>query len=314
MKKLIAPIALFLLLSASCKKEEPNNNVTIPTYKTYSSIDEIFNELSLKPKLVSVDAGKGGSFYGNSGTRYIFQPNSFQDGSGGTVTGYVQMEVTEWLTKGDMIFSGMLPMSNGAPLQSGGEIQVKVTSAGKEVFLKPGMSFEAKIPQFGSNDTVMSIFRGRETGQSSNRVNWNFSRLDSAKNLNLVYKGDTISLLCDSFQLWNCDHFMRNTNLQSFKVKLALTSVSIPANTGFYSYFMFDGLRGAMQLDDMAADRTYAISNIPDLPVHIVSFTLINGHFYAGVQAATPKTGESYTVTLTEVEPKDFKAQLALYK
>ncbi len=113
MKKLIVPIVLLMLVAGSCKKKEDTVSTSTSTFKTYGSMDEIFDALSLKPKVVSFDAAAGSSFYGNSGTRYIFQPNCFQDASGATVTGNVQVAATEWLKKGDMIFSGVLPISDG---------------------------------------------------------------------------------------------------------------------------------------------------------------------------------------------------------
>ncbi len=323
MKKILTPIGLCLLLATSCKKEEPNNNVTIPTYKTYSSMDEIFNELSLKPKVISVDATAGSSFYGNSGTRYILPPNCFLDASGAIVTGNVQVEVTEWLRKGDMIFSGMLPVSDGQALISGGEINITATQGGKKIFLRPGYSFQANIPLSGSKDTDMSVFRGNATGDITSKVNWAITKQDSIRLDTSTYATtryiktmqDSLKIVCDSLEFWNCDHFMSYPNLQSFNMIVAATGATVTSATNLQTYCMFDGMNGVMQQFGSLKENgySYALNNIPSMPVHFVSFGLINGHFYGGALAAISKTGETYTVTLTEVDPKDFKAQLALY-
>lgn len=316
MKKILAPIALFLLLATSCKKEEPNNNVTISTYKTYSSMDEIFNELSLKPKVVSIDAAAGASFYGNSGTRYIFQPNCFIDATGATVTGNIQIEVTEWLNKGDMIFSGVLPISNGESIVSGGEFKVKASKGGAELFIKPGKTFEAKIPQFGSKDTVMQFFKGDEIPQQiANRANWRLSPTDSFSRV--VFNGDTISLFSDSIGFCNADRFMKRPfTYQEFKVTIVPPiGVTIAPTDELFTIALYDNQKSLWKCGWYGApvNNVYSEGHVPNIPVHFISHVLVNGHFYGGVQAATPKTGENYTVTLKEVDPKEFKAQIALY-
>lgn len=329
MKKILAPIALFLLLATSCKKEDPNNNVTIPTYKTYSSIDEIFNELSLKPKVVSIDAATGGSFYGNSGTRYIFQPNCFADATGATITGNVQIEVTEWLNKSDMMFSGVLPISNGEPLVSGGEVFVKATKAGKELFLKPGKTFQANIPQSGTADTTMGFFKGQPmAGDAANKVNWVETTRKTTDTTgtwagvvrNIIYKPkpeDTLRMISDSIQFCNADRFMSGSiNWQNFKITIVANGVTISDTDGLFTYALYDNQKSLWKCGWYGApvNNVYSEHHIPDIPCHFVSYALIKGHFYGGVLAATPKTGENYTVTLTEVDPKEFKAQMALYK
>jgi len=146
MKKLSYPLAscfLFAGLVLSCSKSY--NDIAI-----YSSMDDVFSSLSVQSNVTTLDAAAGGTFYGASGTRYVFAPNSFQTASGATVTGKVQVTTSEYLQKGDMIFSKMLPISNNEPLLSGGEINVSASQNGQNIFMKPGTSFKANMPLTGS--------------------------------------------------------------------------------------------------------------------------------------------------------------------
>jgi uncharacterized lipoprotein NlpE involved in copper resistance len=309
MKKLLITVVLLILTTLACtKKNEPSNPVGNNNFKTYSSMDTIFSMLEVKPKVVIFDAAVGASFYGNSGTRYIFRKNSFIDATGAVVSGNVQVEVSEYLKKGDMIFSGLLPISNGEPLVSGGEIYVKASKNGNELFLRKDSTFQAKIPQFGSKDSVMSLFSSSITGgTSTNKVNW--QKKDTSNfNAGIVYKGDTISIFSDSMKYCNADRFLSNPHYQDFKVSVAASGVTIDINS-LSAYALYDSYKGLMLLSPSSAG-VFEGTHIPDIPIHFVSFGLINGHFYGGVVGVTPKTGSTYTITLTEVNPDDFKAQI----
>lgn len=308
MKKLLIPVVLLMLTTLACKKKnEPSNPVGTTNFKTYASMDEVSALLAQQSKVVIFDASAGQSFYTDNGVRYIFQPNCFWDAGGVVVTGNVQVEVTEYLKKGDMIFSGVLPLSDGMSLISGGEINVKATKNGQPLRIDPLKPFEAKISQRGSKDTVMSFFGGETNGgTTNNKVNW-VQNKDSLSG-KLIYKGDTISIFSDSARYCNADRFLNNPNYQSFKVNVVATGATIDA-ANLYGYALFDQYNGFWPLTTLSG-TTFDEHHVPDIPVHFVVYSLINGHFYGGVFGATPATGKTYTVTLTEVDPKDFKAQI----
>lgn len=312
MKNLLIPVVLLMFTTVACKKKnEPSNPVGNTNFKTYASMDEVFTLLELKPKVLVFDASVGKSFYGNSGTRYTFAPSCFIDASGSVVTGNVQVEVTEYLKKGDMIFSGVLPISDGESLISGGEFNVRASKNGQELFIKPGLTFQANIPRLGSKDTTMSLFRGLSTNSKpEDKVNWRFRIPDTGISW-LTFSNDSFHVISDSLRYWNADKFMNNPNYQKFTVYLVGTNVTIDG-TSLYSYVLYDGVRALLKIYN--GQTTIPVVHVPDIPCHFISYGLINGHFYGGVIGATPQNGEKYTITLTEVDPADFKAQLALYE
>ncbi|MCW3120754.1 MAG: hypothetical protein JWQ38_246 [Flavipsychrobacter sp.] len=332
MKKVLLPIVLLAILFAACKKKEStvSTAITTPTvvttpsvtptpiskYKTYGSIDEIYNALKLQPTVVNFDAAAGASFYGNGGTRYVIPPNCLQTATGATVTGSVRVEVTDYIKKGDMIFSGVLPVSDGQPLISGGENNVVVSQGGQKLFLKSNSTYQANVPQAGTIDTSMTRFRGTLTGNTQdNRVNWRESSALITNSVVIVPSikvKDTLRLICDSFDFWNCDHFMSGSYTKpKFKVVLTVTGQTADLSD-FRTYAIFDKLNGLMTLSGYTT-AGYAVSNVPNLPIHFISYGLIDKHFYAGVVAATPAEGQTYTITLTETDPTEFKTTINGY-
>jgi hypothetical protein len=314
--KLLSLSAIILLIAvvSSCSKKDDNNNTGAQSYGSYPSMDSVFNQLSVKSKFVTLDAVTGGSFYGNSGTRYVLQPNSFQDAAGVAVTGTVQIEVAEYLHKGDMIFSKVLPISVGEPLISGGELYINATQSGQNIYLKPGFTFKANVPQNKTPPSGLTFFRGQKVEDPINTVAWKSSDTGYT---DIIYNGngDTISIISDSLHWCNADKFLTAPNYQHFKVTIALTGTTITSSSAIKAYALYDNYNGLWPLGfGSRTDNVYSEEHVPDVPVHFVVFGVVNSRFYGGVTAATPKTGGNYTVTLTEVDPLAFKGQInALY-
>lgn len=138
--------------------------------------------------------------------------------------------------------------------------------------------------------------------------------IDSSKINAVLARLDSMDIISDSLRYCNADQFVRNMKDQEFTITVMANNSKIITADGIRTYALYD-TRKAMYRCGLSGskDGVYMENHIPSIPIHIVSFCLINGHFYGGVQAATPKTGENYTVTLKEVDPKEFKAQIALY-
>jgi hypothetical protein len=270
--------------------------------------------LEVKPKYVTVNGATGGTFYGTSGTRYVIPPNCLQDGAGNPVTTNVQFEVAEYLKKGDMIFSKMLPFSDGKPLFSGGEVAMKATLGGQPVYLKPGgCIISAIIPKDKDTVTGMVFFSGQEIpNPTDHKVNWNIPKDSTPSSRAIVYNGDSITIISDSIKYANADRIMNEASYtyQDFHVVLSAPgSVNIISAPKLNAFALYDNYKFFFPLR-YYADGVFNEDHVPNVPVHFVTFGVINNRFYAGVTAATPKTGENYTVTLTETDPAAFKAQL----
>ncbi|MCW3120756.1 MAG: hypothetical protein JWQ38_248 [Flavipsychrobacter sp.] len=328
MKKVLFPFVLLAILFASCKKKDSSVSTTnTNNFKTYTSMDEVYALLALQAKVVTFDAQAGASFYGNGGTRYIFSKNSFIYANGDTVTGNVQIEVTEWFKKGDMIFDGMLPISNGESIVSSGEFNVKATKDGKQLFLRNGYYLRVNVPRFGSTDKNMSLFRGITNGGTpTNKVNWQLTPADTATIPYIdtsihTYTGivpraihtfqDTVRTIIDSFGGWNCDHFVQGYGiLHTCSVNITASGHENSALSIPNTYALYQPENLLVHLNATKANNVF-YGLLPTTPFYFVSFGLIDGHFYGGVTAAiSPKQDSTYNIQLTEVDPKDFKAQI----
>lgn len=292
----------------SCSKKD--NNVSTTTTAGYTSVQDVYKALALSPKITNIDATTGGSVYGNSGTRYVFTGGSFMYASGATVTGLIDLQLTEYLKKGDMLFSKIIPVSNGEPLLSGGEVNVVATQGGTPVCLKPGYTFQANIPTVGTPPTGMSLFKGQpSTDTTLSKVNWT-KAIDSGGHGNggvvIVTGQDTLQLFSDSIKFANADQFMTSPNYQTFTITVTATGATVPA-AGVSGYALYDNYKGVWGLSSYS-DGHFNEYHVPNIPVHFVVFTVISGKFYAGVLGVTPATGSTYTVNLTEQDPVTFKA------
>jgi len=309
MNKLLFPIVIAaLFLGGSCTKtSSATNNGDL--LATYSSMDTIFGFLSAPAKYVTMNADTGGTFFGASGTRYIFPPSAFIDGSANNVSGNIQLVVTEFLQKGDMIFSGVLPVSNGSALFSAGEIYEYASQNGQQIFLKPGYTFQANVPQGGTPQSGMVFFQGYAGTNITNKVNWQLS--DSLTYGSIIYDGDTISIISDSLHYCNADQFMDSPKYQSFTVTVGVTGASLSSSSTVYGYALYDNYKGVWPMTNFSGN-VFTEGHVPNIPVHFAVFALINNRFYAGVIAAIPAKGSNYLINLTEVDPASFKSQLNL--
>ncbi len=306
---------ILMICFVACKKN--NNPSTVVQVGPYSSMDDVFNLLSNKSKFVTIDAVSGGTFYGNSGTRYIFQPNSFQNTTGTSITGPVHVEVNEFLNKADMLFSKTLPVGDTATLLSAGEIYVNASQGGQNVYLKPGVTFTANIPQFGIPDPGMTLFTGQpDTLHKTSGVKWT-QKLDTAGtgggHIGIVYHSDTLGIISDSLTQCNADRFMTSPNFQTFTVTISIPGTKIDSNLIVFGYTLYDTYKGEWPLGRIGSfiNGVYTEKHVPNIPVHFVAFTLLYGNFYGGIIGATPTTGYNYTVTLSKIVPTAFKSQVA---
>jgi hypothetical protein len=298
---LIAAVSAVMLFS-SCKKDDPPKNYA--SQGPYTSMDDVYSKLAPPSKTVSMSVSSGGSVYSNGGTRFIITPNSFISGSGANVTGSVQVEVNDWLQKGDMIFGKVLPTTATESLLSGGQAYIRVTQNNQPVFLKPGKQVQINLPQFGKGKPGMQLFVGNRVEGAANNVNW--VATDSLSNGSLVYNGDTISMFCDSLGYANADRFISSPNYQSFDIQVNSPDPSVEY---IHAVAIYDAYKGMWPIGTRT-NNVYHADHIPNIPVHLVVMGMKDGNFYAGMTAATPINGGTYTINVTKTDPATFKQQL----
>jgi|GEM_PF-923789 len=314
--KLLGVIALNLLLAFSaCKKnEDPKATPTptpapTPTAGPYASLAKAFEEVAPKSKTVTINAAVGGSFYGLSGTRYNFLPNSFVNSAGAVVTGNIDIEVLECTTEADMIFGKMLTVSNGTPLISAGEVNVKATQSGAALYIRPGYTYSVNMPtNKGLATAGMEYFTGESsTLVNGSIVNWNLGiRKDSLAAV--VYNGDTISMFPDSVGFKNLDKYA-SSDFADVDIKIDGFNPSLNQED-FTSYILLDGLLSAApMIGKSLSGDSIKTTRILKLKSHLVFCGVYKGDFYGGIlRDVTVVAGNTYTITASKMTPPAFKA------
>ncbi|PQJ13043.1 hypothetical protein CJD36_004680 [Flavipsychrobacter stenotrophus] len=297
-KKMIAALAVALTGILACNKNYNNAPTT-----TYSSIKEAFADQAPKAKVVTINAATGGSFRGNSGTRYVFPANAFRNSVGDVVTGDVQIEVKEFVDKSDMMFSGVLPVTTTQPLISGGETSVNATQNGQALTMAPGVTFQANMPQVHNGDTAaMDVFTGHK--DANGNVVW--TQNDPASGGGISFNGDTTVITNDSMDMCNADRFLSSPNYQSFYVTVT-TSDGAVVSSDLSGYTLYDDYNGVWPMYHQTTATKFNEGHVPDIAVHFVVVGLINGRFYGGIKGATPANDSTYNVVLKPTTPAAFK-------
>lgn len=304
-KKLVTVALLSVIAVASCKKSTTSVTVEPPPvdstmYYTYS-MNSIYTSLKNQPKTVTFNPAVGGQVVGNSGTVYSFPANAFQPASGGSVSGNITLMLTEYLSKGDMIFSRVMPVSDGRALISGGELLVEAKQGGTQLYLRPGYTFTAAVPQKGIVSTGMSFYYGRTVNTTTNPINW---VTGTGAGVASTF-GDTVTLLSDSVGYIAAGKDFISPNYQSFSI--TVNGVTFDDSDHVQAYAVYDNYRAVHPLTGRYHQK-FSVNEVHSQPMHFVVYTVYRGDFYAGISAnsVTPLTGGNYSVNLTKQNPITF--------
>lgn len=308
MKKLTRMVGLAAIcLIAACSKKNDYNSAG------FSTTSSVFKSLAPQSKFVTLNATTGGSFYGNSGSRYTFPPNAFRRATGALVTGNVTLEVKECVKRSDMIFSGVLPISYGQPLVSGGESYVKATSGGEEVYIAEGKLYQVNIPKTNSSTTGFDVFLSDgnfDPKDTLGNANWQQVE-DTASGAEsfVMVLSDSISLNLDSVGWANADRFMTIPADVSFTITVNAGGAAIP-DEAIKAFALFDNYNGVWPLGEIGSIRSNVITeqHTPATPCLFVVAAVINGDLWGGSLSATPATGSNYNITLQKMTTAQFKA------
>lgn len=165
-KKTLFTLITLAIVTASfvgCTKEDPYVNI-IETADVLESI----NKLAPQAQKFTENADHEIVINTSHGLTFRFPQGSFKDGAGNTITGNVDVSITEYMSNEDMLASGVTTTSGDKILQSGGMFKVDVTKNGSDVQL--ASVYTVNIPS-ASQDPNMRIFKGQEiSGANGERI------------------------------------------------------------------------------------------------------------------------------------------------
>lgn len=281
-----------MLTLTACKKEEPTvepePDVTVEPQPDAAQLNNFFNgNINDAKQSFTIDAASPASITGSQGTVIQFSPNSFEDASGNSVTGTVDIELIEIYGKKDMLFLNKQTLGddngNLSPLISGGEFKVTASQGGNEVFLKPWYSYNATVQAPGGVDPNMDVFY--QNSVSDDTLTWALA--DSS----LIWgQGGAYDVYFDSLGWVNCDYFMGQSGPQT------TVSVNVPNgfdNTNCAVFISFDGFNSLTSLYNFSGGNfnTGSYYTIPEgLQVHFIAMAFINNTPHAAIVPATITT------------------------
>lgn len=299
MKQIVLSVAaLILLASTSCKKK-----VVDPISGTFTTLSALESTLRTQPKITTLDAARGGSFYGTSGTRYFISGNSLMTATGASVTGTVEIKTLECLTKADMILQNAYPVSGGEPLISGGELSISATQGGNPLYLKPGVMFAAYVPQAGGVVPDMGLFFG---GDTKGTPTWRMNR-DTARGGVFYYGGDTITVYSDSLNWVNIDQFY---TYSTKNITINYTADGVATNlTDFTVATSIDARNSIISLPTYRGTKSGNVilePNYPALNSTIVAYGIYNGNLYGATKKITPVDGLNVVLDMKKLTTTEF--------
>jgi hypothetical protein len=308
-------ISLFSMLAiASCTKDmspdpieekEKYNAGNVTGSKT--KLNALFAEFRSTPQSFTVTAGTNQTITGAEGTVLTFYPHSFKDAQGNIITsGTISIKLIEMYKPGAMIANRATTTNNGKLLISGGQVNIKATKNGQEVFANSyGIAFPQQYPSnqpmalyYGNTDNPDSLTTWTIADTLLNGTTTNGTTNDSFNN---YYVNEFDS--CTNFNWINCDYF--------YNVQGPLTNISVVMpDTNFNAsntqvFIVFPSINSVTNVSVYnAGTSTFSLGMNYEIPVgmtiHIVAITNNNGQYYYFEDAWLTSTANmSVTTTMT---------------
>ena len=220
--KLSILVALAIFMFQSCKKDE--GTVTPVGEDTGSEvISDFFAQNAPKANKTTFDVKAGGTISGTKTSIYI-GVNSLVDKDGNAITGNVDFELTEYLSKGDMAFSGVTTISGDEMLESAGMFNLMASQNGEEVFLAQGKSINVALAQASFPQEQFQIFEGQKNNkEDENKVNWNQVDTNDLQARQDSAGGSSFNFNYFKFGYCNIDRFYKEfegNKISSFKINM----------------------------------------------------------------------------------------------
>jgi hypothetical protein len=291
-------ILIIAILLFACQREV---NIILPKSKS-SSLEDFFKNNAVPLQKFTGVASNQITVTTAKGNKVEFPANAFVTLNNFPVTGNVTIEVKEILTPAEMVLNNMPTMSDGLPLESGGEFFVNVTQNNQELKLAPGKYMQMNLTRRAGVDmSRMQIFNGKDTGGA---VNW----IPNNNPNNFVRDTfNVIGLFADSIKWINVDKFINepyisytadpgNTpDIDSTQVMVHLTGRNallriLKTTDRFFSDKM------------MVADAT------------VIGICVANGEFYYGFHPVKMVNGGKLTLQFVKATEDELKQKLSTLK
>lgn len=304
MKNLLNYTALCLatlMFATSCKKKEtttPEEDPVInqPGYNNANAV-ALLSNLATPLQSYTISASGYNTFVCSNGTSIITYPNAFLTQSGGPVTGVINIQVKDVLSKKAMILNNAIPVSNGQLLVSGGEVYINATQGSQKLKINPASSVYINVPVSGAPSNSMLEFYAQGSSDLSN-TNLNWATGTASTTIAVIQDSvsgpafNYYSFECDSVNWTNCDYFY---NLGGAKTTCTVNLTGSFDNSNSVVFISMNGVNALARLSSGYSSLSQAfVSYTNSLPegvtYTVVAISFDGTNYYYGSQAVTMST------------------------
>lgn len=290
-----------LLLLTSCFRENCQNT-------------EKINYLFAK-QIQTFELSGNDSIVGNEGTILFINPKDLEFETGESINGKVQIELSEYYSKSDILGMNLSTLCDGQLLETAGMIEVNAFSKNQKLKLKKNATVKIKFPTNElSND--MELFNGEI---SNGTINWKSNRKTQINAAGLFFQDETFEAweeaveenynalnyyILESKKLgWiNCDKFYKLKNITNINVKAdtvgrpIISLVFTELNSIMSGYYNKD---------------KFLFKNIPiGSDVNCLGMKKVNDKFYFGYQHIKIEPNMEIELKLHELTEKELKEKI----
>ncbi len=321
---------VFVLLTViACQKTYNKDNPSVqtpvnpatgpPNLTTKVSLNALFKDLRSTPETQCVTAGIDQTVVFNKGTRLTFYPNSFKDAAGNILTsGEVCLEMVEMYKPGDMIANRASTVTKeGDLLISGGQVHIKATMNGKEVFAnKYGIAF----PQPAASTQPMDLYYG-DRSNSDSVVSWSIAPPGNGGTTTGTTPVDSLvsAYHFDSatrFSFINCDRLNSIPGDRTNNIRILMPDGSFDKNTTDV-LFVFPTINTVTHAYYYyIKTKSFAVAPAYKIPLGLeISVVVIakkdDNYYYYDQKGLTVSDGLSIAASPTKMSLDEIKAKLA---
>ncbi len=308
--------ALALSTAVGCRKNDDDDDdlVNVSSSETvqpstYRTLDDVFRDAGVVARTYNINADSGGYFFAPQGTRVVLPKTPFTYAPNIVAHGTVQVTVREFLSRADMIFSRVLPVSGTTRLYTGGMVFLHATQGARTLQLWGGQSVDLFIPQnYGVPPAALVLQNGTflDSTGGLNTVDWSPASSGSAGVLNdSVTISSTVLGYLAASEAYTLDG--------ASNVTVRLNGATLPAPAPLnriptVATYLLPSADYAVYALPQPSGSAITGLNLPATDVYIASMTVVDGQFYAGLLNVSPESDKTYTVELKRTTPAEFRA------
>ncbi len=296
-------IGTFLLSLSACYLDDSSGTPIQPL--PYLQIEGLFDSLRVDIQLLEFDPSSAASLTGDGGTSLIIPEGAFQNSSGDMVlSGTVDIELREVLTKSQMVLSNIPTTAGGLLLESGGALYLSATQNGSPLSLAKPLEARWNVSSAIAAPAEMQIF------YASNFLDGNDWQ-EASDGSEVIFDNQTdppqYHLLFEELDWINCDRFY-NSSGPTTNVSLTPFGYSTTLSDGA-GFLVFKNLNAVMRMQ--YSDEKLTAANVPvGEEVTMVMLAMNRGDLFYGSKLVTIDMDLNEEVKLDRLSQNEIRMEI----